>query len=181
VRWIVHGERPVYRSEWVELTLAEVELPSGARYEHHLVKLPPAVAVAVVGDDASSVLMLWRHRFTTDSWGWELPAGAVGDGESLAQAAARETEEETGWRPHGLSELAYIQPISGITNAEQHVFRADGATFVSPPVDSFESDHIAWVPLAGVPELIAQRKIVSAATVVGLLQLLAADHLGELG
>lgn len=180
MRWIVHGERPVYRSEWVELVLADVELPGGERYEHHLVKLPPSVAVVVV-DDTSRVLMLWRHRIAADSWAWELPAGAVGRGESLAQAAVRETLEETGWRPHGLSELAYLQPHGGITNAEQRVFRAEGATFVSPPADPFESDRVAWVPLSDVPELITQRKIVSAATVVGLLQVLTTSHLGERG
>jgi 8-oxo-dGTP pyrophosphatase MutT (NUDIX family) len=25
--------------------------------------------------------MIWRHRFITDTWGWEVPAGWADDGE----------------------------------------------------------------------------------------------------
>jgi 8-oxo-dGTP pyrophosphatase MutT (NUDIX family) len=42
---------------------------------------------------------MWRHRFTTDSWAWELPMGLVEESESPEGAAAREVLEETGWRP----------------------------------------------------------------------------------
>jgi len=45
------------------------------------------------------VLLLWRHRFITVTWGWEIPVGRAEPGGSPAQAAAREVEEETGWRP----------------------------------------------------------------------------------
>ena len=47
---------------------------------------------------AASVLLLWRHRFVTDTWGWEVPAGRVDASETAMQAAQRETLEETGWR-----------------------------------------------------------------------------------
>jgi 8-oxo-dGTP pyrophosphatase MutT (NUDIX family) len=36
---------------------------------------------AAVVDDQGRVLMLWRHRFITDRWGWELPCGWVEPGE----------------------------------------------------------------------------------------------------
>lgn len=34
------------------------------------------------------VLMMWRHRFITDSWAWELPMGLVEEGETPEEAAA---------------------------------------------------------------------------------------------
>ncbi len=37
MRWTVHGERPIYRSEWVNLTLVDVEPPGHGRFEHHVV------------------------------------------------------------------------------------------------------------------------------------------------
>jgi hypothetical protein len=58
----VHGERQIYGSRWVEVSLVDVELPDGERFEHHVVRLPSAVAVVVLderragaGDLASSV------------------------------------------------------------------------------------------------------------------------------
>lgn len=38
--WRVHGERTIYRSPWVSLGLADVELPDGSRIDHHLVRFP---------------------------------------------------------------------------------------------------------------------------------------------
>ena len=55
-RWRVHGERQIYGSRWVEVSLIDVELPHGERFEHHVVRLPSAVAVVVL-DDADRVLM----------------------------------------------------------------------------------------------------------------------------
>jgi hypothetical protein len=81
VRWHVHGERSLYESEWVCLSLVDVELPSGRRFEHHVVRMPASAAGVVVTDpDHDGVLLLWRHRFTTDTWGWEIPAGRVDAG-----------------------------------------------------------------------------------------------------
>lgn len=172
MRWIVHGERRLYASPWMDLYLSDVELPNGVRYEHHLIKLPQSVGIAVL-DQAARVLMVWRHRFTTDTWNWELPGGWVDPGESPLAAAAREAEEETGWRPGTVSELAYIQPIAGITDAEQFIYVAEQASYIGPPADAFESDRIAWIPLAEVPEMIRRKEIVGGVSVVALLQVLA--------
>jgi hypothetical protein len=74
VEWIEHGERSVYESPWVSLRLVDVEVPGGARFEHHVIRRPfPAAGTVVVGPDG--VLLLWRHRFITRTWGWEVPAG----------------------------------------------------------------------------------------------------------
>ena len=46
-----------------------------------------AAAAAVVRDPERGVLLIYRHRFITDSWGWEVPAGGVDPGETPEQAA----------------------------------------------------------------------------------------------
>jgi 8-oxo-dGTP pyrophosphatase MutT (NUDIX family) len=51
----------------------------------------PSVNIAVV-NEAGDVLMIRR----TDNGNWAFPGGGVDLGESVAQAAVRETLEETG-------------------------------------------------------------------------------------
>ena len=50
MRWHVHGERSLYDSEWVRLSLVDIELPSGRRFEHHVVRMPASAAGVVVTD-----------------------------------------------------------------------------------------------------------------------------------
>jgi len=171
MRWTVHGERPLYTDEWLDIRLADVELPDGRRLEHRLIRTPPGAGCVTVED--GRVLLLWRHRFITDSWGWEIPLGKVDPGEDPAHAAARETEEETGWRPGPLTFLLRVEPTVGISDSAHHVYLADGAERTGAPVDDYESDHISWVPLAHVPGLISRGEISSGTTLAALLYALA--------
>lgn len=151
MQWTVHGEQTLYDSAWVRLTLADIEVPGGPRHPHHVVRMPRKAAGTVVHDPGRGVLLLWRHRFITDSWGWEIPAGNIDAGESPAEAAARETLEETGWRPGPLRPLLDYYPANGVSDQCHHLFLATGAaTHVGDPSDPSESERVEWLP---VPEL----------------------------
>jgi 8-oxo-dGTP pyrophosphatase MutT (NUDIX family) len=126
MRWTVHAEKQLYTDPWLDIRIADVELPDGRHLEHRLVRTGPG-AGAIVLDDQRRVLLLWRHRFITDSWGWEIPGGKAEPGEDPAVAAAREVEEETGWRPGPLRPLLRIEPSPGISDSVHHVYRADAA------------------------------------------------------
>jgi 8-oxo-dGTP pyrophosphatase MutT (NUDIX family) len=178
MRWIVRSEEPLYTDPWLDIRLADVELPDGRHLQHRVIRTPPG-AGAVVTDQQRRVLLLWRHRFITDTWGWEIPLGKAEPGEDLAVAAAREAEEETGWRPGPLSPLLQIEPTPGISDSVHHLFRADSATQVGPPEDDFESSRIEWVPLETVPALISKGHISSGTTLAALLYTLAQDASGN--
>lgn len=168
VQWIVHNERSLYADRWLEVRSADVELPDGRHLDHRLLRMPSS-AGAIAVDSQGRALLIWRHRFITGLWGWEMPMGRVDPGEAPQAAAAREVEEETGWRPGPLRQLACVQPASGIMDAAHYLFAADGAARVGGAADSFESTRIEWVPLKNVPELIAKQEIVSSSTITALL------------
>ncbi|MFJ1809068.1 MULTISPECIES: NUDIX hydrolase [unclassified Streptomyces] len=171
MQWKTHGERQIYTNPWVNLCLVDVQQPDGRRWEYHVVRLRH-LAVAAVVNDRQEVLMMWRHRFITDSWAWELPMGLVEEGETPEEAAVREVLEETGWRPGPIKPLIYAEPANGITDSQHHVYRADGATYEGPPTEKNESDRIEWIPLSEIRGMIDRREIVSSGSLVGLLYVL---------
>ena len=169
MEWTVHGSRPVYESPWVALHLVDVEVPGGPRFEHHVVRLErPAVGV-VVDDPDRGVLLLWRHRFITGTWGWEVPAGGVDEGETLEQAASREVLEETGWAPGPLTRLHGYHPSNGLSDQRFELFAADGASYVGEPSDPGEASKVEWVPVASVRELVRSGEVQDGLSLAALL------------
>ena len=176
MKWTVHGERVIYDSPWVRLALTDVEIPGGARFDHHVVRMPAAASGTVVHDPERGVLLLWRHRFTTDTWGWEVPAGRIDEGETPEQTAARETLEETGWRPGRLRTLTTYFPHNGTSDATFHLFVADGAEHVGPPSDPSESERVEWLPPATLRDEIRAGRVGDGLSLTALLWWFAFEH-----
>src|SRR4051794_41665104 len=175
MRWLIHGEEVVWSSPWLRVCRLDVEQPDGKRVPYDAVRLSD-VAAAVVTDAEQRVLLMWRHRFLTDTWAWELPMGIIEPDETAQDAAARELEEETGWRTGALTELIRSEPAAGIMDSRHFVFRSTSAEYAGPPTELNESDRIEWIPLADLPGMIARHEIVSGITLLGLQQELLLDR-----
>jgi 8-oxo-dGTP pyrophosphatase MutT (NUDIX family) len=169
MEWIEHGERSIYESPWVSLHLVDVEVPGGSRFDHHVLRHPAAAAGAVVHDVDRGILLIWRHRFITRTWGWEIPAGRIEAGEEVPDAAHREVLEETGWEPFGIRHLFGYYPSNGISDLRFEILTAAGATYVGDPSDPSESERVAWLPVEDVKLLIGSGQISDGLTLTALL------------
>ena len=178
-KWIIHGERVIDGTRRAVLSIAEVELPDGVRFEQYVLRIPRAATVLVLDDD-ERVLMLWRHRFILDRWVWELPGGYLDPDEEPAACAAREVEEETGWRPRNMELLLAFQPAVGTINQQNLVFLARGADPTGLPPDINETAKIGWIPLAEAYDRIVKGEIVGAGSVTGVMAALLAKAEGRL-
>ncbi len=169
MRWIVHGERVIYDSEWMRLAMVDVEIPGVGRFDHHVLRMPAAASGTVIHDPDRGILLLWRHRFITDTWGWEIPAGRIEAGELPVAAAAREALEETGWRPGAVRPLTTYFPHNGSSDLTFHLFVADGAVHVGEPSDPSESERVAWRTVEEVRDSIAGGEIGDGLSLTALL------------
>ena len=116
--------------------------------------LVPSVNVVVV-NDAGEILLIRR----TDNGNWAVPGGAIDLGESVAQAAVRETLEESG------IECA-LTGIVGIYSDPKHVilYTSNGEArqefsivltarpLAGQPTPSSESSEVRWVPTSEILE-----------------------------
>ena len=177
--WQTFGEKMIYDSRWVRLALVDVEASNGQRWDHHVVHLD-RIAIALVVDAADRALMLWRYRFATDQWGYELLGGLVEAGEQAATTAAREAAEESGWRPVGEPEhLVTFQPLPGQVTAQTDVYLWREAEQVGESTDTEEAGRVEWVPLSSVTELAQRQELLGAGTMVALLYYLASRATAE--
>jgi 8-oxo-dGTP pyrophosphatase MutT (NUDIX family) len=121
--------------------------------------LVPAVVV-VVANEAGEILLIRR----TDNDKWALPGGAIDLGESIRQAAIRETREETGID-------CEITGIVGIYSDPGHIIRytsneeirqefaivLTGRPLSGEPTPSSESREVHWVSLGATESLSMDR------------------------
>lgn len=159
MRWTVRGRRTAYESSWVNVYVDDVELPDGRHIEHHVVAMPRPSVGAVVLDGQGNTLLIWRHRFIPDVWGWEVPAGWADPGEDPVDAVRREVLEETGWSVGRVEPMAEYNPLSGLSTMHYSAFVASEPEYVGTPTDSNETSRVAWIALEAVPELAAKGEI----------------------
>jgi 8-oxo-dGTP pyrophosphatase MutT (NUDIX family) len=149
--WLDRGDTVIYDSAWVRLVTTDVVMPDGTRIDHHVVRMPrPAAGTIMIHD--THVLLLWRHRFITGSWGWEIPAGAVDEGETPEDAARREAVEESGWRPRTVEHLCAFHPANGVLDQRFHIYTSHDAEHLGAPTDVNEAARIEWRPIEAVRE-----------------------------
>ncbi len=175
-RWKVHGQRSLHESDTVRLELADVELTDGTRVDHYVIRIPFEVVSIVVSDAAGNVLLIWRHRFITQRWSWDVPAGKVAAGEAPADAAVRASVDETGWRPGPAQLLGEYHPSPGISDQRFGIYVASGAERVAEPNPN-EAEQVEWVSKARIRELIREGQVDG----LSLMSLLWALESGALG
>jgi ADP-ribose pyrophosphatase len=115
-------------------------------------------AAVIVAVDDGHLLLIEQHRIPAGRICLELPAGLVGDDgvpEAATTAAARELEEETGYRAERVEALGSFYSSPGMTSESFTLVRASRLTKVGEPEEGIVLHRVA---LAGLAEFMAAKR-----------------------
>ena len=137
---------PAYRGHFIEVFSEEVELPNGNTVGLDVIRHPGAAAV-VPFLSQDEVLLIRQYRYAAGGTLFEVPAGKLDPGEAPEVCAARELEEETGWRAGSLELLGSIWTTPGFTDERIHLYSAHDLAQTQQQLQKDEVIELVPAPL----------------------------------
>ena len=126
-------------------------------------------ASCIVAVENNEIVMIRQFRPSVEETLIEIPAGRIEEGETPAEAARREFEEETGLIPLNLRKLVEFYPTPGFVDEKLYLFFADKFDKGKVHLDAGEFLDVFRLPVSKVDEYIFSNKIRDAKTLIGLL------------
>jgi ADP-ribose pyrophosphatase len=164
----------LYEGHIVKLDLHEVRLSDGNQRKREVIQHPGAAAIVAVDSDGK-ILLVRQFRIAAGKVLREIPAGTLKPDEPPSDCAARELQEETGYKPGALKDLGGFYPAPGYTTEFIHLYLATELVESRLAADADEFIELDRVSLTEAQAMIENGDIVDGKTMIGLM--LAARHL----
>lgn len=161
------SSKKIYSGRVVSLTVHTVEGPNG-RTTREVVDHVPAVTI-IPFQPPDTIYLIRQFRKATENVLIEAPAGCMNPNESPEQAAMRELAEETGLTAQSWRRVGDMYMAPGFCNEYMHVFLAQGVSQGSTQFDSDEYMECQQYRVSEVANMIDNRAIIDAKTIVGFL------------
>jgi ADP-ribose pyrophosphatase len=181
-KWITKEE--IHKGKIFSLLGGKVALDNGKTAVREYVHHPGGVAIIPVIDN--NVVLIRQFRIAIERDLIELPAGLLEPNEEPIQCAARELEEELGYRAKQFIPLASYFSSVGFTDERMHVFLAMELEKAKRKLDDDERIREVILPVEMIIEKLTAQEFEDAKTIVGLREFLAYlernrrnDHTGQ--
>ena len=129
--------RTIYTEKRFELRICDLKLSDGRTSSRGLIVHPGSVVLIPILDDGRLVLIKNR-RWQVGQTLLELPAGTIEAGEEPIVCAARELEEETGYRCKALEPWPPFYPLAGGSTEIMHPYIARKLSWVGQRLEADE-------------------------------------------
>lgn len=111
-----------------------------------------AIVIPVVETDkGKKFLMVWQWRHGSKCLSLEFPGGVFNPGENAEEAAARELQEETGYKAQKIKKLGEFSPNPAIMSNTVHFFLAEDLTDTGR--QALDEDEFVEVELVDMEEV----------------------------
>lgn len=159
----------VYEGSIINYYRDTVQVPNGNVVEWDFIGHRGAAAVVPVTADGK-LLMVRQYRNALDRMTLEIPAGGLnGADEPTKKAAARELEEETGYRSEDLTFLISVNTTVAFCNEKIDIYVAQNLVPSSQHLDDDEFIDVAAMTVEELTDMIYQGTIKDSKTVAAIL------------
>ncbi len=159
----------LYSGKIVELIVDTVNI-KGEDHVREVVRHPGGVVILAELPDGR-IPFVRQLRYPMNQVLLELPAGKLNRGEEPAVSAARELEEETGFRAISLKPVFSYYPTPGFCDELLHFFYTDELQQGSPNLEPDEDITVEFYRLEEALEMTTDGRINDGKTLLGLLWL----------
>lgn len=156
-------ENLVFDGKVIKLFHDEVLCPNGNKTKREIVKHRGGVAIFLIKDN--KVLIEHQYRYAYQEEIIEIPAGKLEKGEVPSEAAKRELEEETGYKPLNIFPLGKIYPTCGYSNEIIHIFLSTDYIETSRHLDDDEFLDYEFISLDEFKKKISSGEIKDAKSI----------------
>ncbi|MGO4107382.1 NUDIX domain-containing protein [Paenibacillus sp. YAF4_2] len=157
---------PIFEGKMITLQVDTVAMPDGRTATREIVKHPGAAAVMALLD--GKLLVVEQFRKPLEKFQIEIPAGKLDAGEDPLEAAARELEEETGYRADSLKLVSAFFTSPGFADEKLYLYFADQVTLGTQHMDEDEYLQVEAITLEQAEAYIAEGRISDAKTVLAV-------------
>jgi ADP-ribose pyrophosphatase len=145
----------------------EVVTETGVTGTREVVEHRGAAAIVPILD-RTHVILVKQYRYAIAAGLLEIPAGTLEQSESPDHCAARELEEETGYRSNELTKVMDFYVAPGYSTERIHVFLARELVHTAMKTEEDEDISIESMPLDNSIEKIRSGEIKDAKTICAL-------------
>lgn len=160
----------IFGGRFLKIWRDEVELPNGFKSFREYIKHPGAAMVIPETRDGKFI-MIHQYRHSVGQVFLEFPAGKRDRGETTEQAAARELQEEVGFKPGSLVFLTHIHPVIGYSNEKIDLYYAKDLEPAPAMKDPDEVLEIFELTLDEIMEKLWNHEITDVKTQIGIFWL----------
>lgn len=172
-QWQTLSSEYVHQNNWYRVRQDKVIMPNGKEGQYNVIESLGSVFIIALNGQ-NQILLIKLFRYPSQKYFWEIPGGAIDEGESPIEAAKRELQEETGFIANQWIDLGYSEMTNGKSAAKSWFFVAKGLAQTNKHEQ--EAEGIANVKFTSHADLLASIKsgqITDGPTLVAITKLSA--------
>ncbi|MFN0083834.1 MAG: NUDIX hydrolase [Blastocatellia bacterium] len=162
------GTEKIFRGAVFDVDRDRLREENGQEISRDVVRHPGGAGGLPLFDDGRVALVRqYRHPAGRDLL--EIPAGRVEPGESAELCAAREIEQEIGFRAGRMQKLAEFYSTPGFCEERLYVYLATGLTMTAQNLDHDEMVEIVYLPMREAVRMAERGEIEDSKSIIALL------------